>query len=103
MNVLVIIPAAGLGTRMASAGARGAAVKPAQTSKQFAELAGVPILVHTLRKFAAAPRIKEIFLAMRTAEAEKFRPRLEQEKLGKPVHIVEGGEHLARSVSFPIA
>ena len=104
MNVVVIIPAAGLGTRMtAAAGARGTATKPAQASKQFAELAGTPILVHTLRKFAAAPRVKEIYLAMRPAEAEKFRPRLEQERLGKPVHIVEGGEHRQESVSNALA
>jgi 2-C-methyl-D-erythritol 4-phosphate cytidylyltransferase len=104
MNVIVIIPAAGLGTRMATAsGARGVAAKPAQMSKQFAELAGVPILVHTLRKFAKAPRVKEIFLAMRAAEAEKFRPRLEEERLGKPVHIVEGGEHRQESVANALA
>lgn len=103
MNVIVIIPAAGLGTRMASAAnARGAGAKPATASKQFTELRGVPILVHTLRKFAANPRVKEIFLALRSAEAEKFRPRLQQERLGKPVHIVEGGEHRQESVAHAL-
>jgi len=51
MNVIVIIPAAGLGTRMAPAGGRP------QTSKQYSELGGVPILLHTLRKFAATPQV----------------------------------------------
>ena len=54
MKVVVIIPAAGLGTRMAPVpvGAKGKQ-KKAPPSKQFTELGGTPILVHTLRKFAA--------------------------------------------------
>lgn len=68
-------------------------------SKQFAELHGVPILVHTLRKFAASPRVTEIYVALRKAEADSFRPRLEKEVLGKKVHLVEGGEHRQQSVA----
>src|SRR5437899_260724 len=49
MKVSVIIPAAGLGTRMAAPAAKSRKSTP---TKQFAELAGTPILVHTLRRFA---------------------------------------------------
>ena len=59
MKVVVIIPAAGLGTRM-SAGAAKPSDPP--RSKQFAELGGVPILIHTLRKFAASPQVAEIYV-----------------------------------------
>ena len=97
MRVIVIIPAAGLGTRMAAPGA-----KPA-TSKQFAELHGLPILLHTLRKIAAAPQVAEIYLALRASEARGFQARLDQEKLGKPLHIVEGGEHRQESVANALA
>ncbi len=95
MNVIVIIPAAGLGTRMAPAGGRP------QTSKQFNELSGVPILLHTLRKFAAAPAVKEIYLAMRQAdpESQAFVKRMNGDKLSKPVHVVEGGENRQQSVA----
>lgn len=95
MNVIVIIPAAGLGTRMAPAGGRP------QTSKQFNELNGVPILLHTLRKFAAAPAVKEIYLAMRQtdAESEAFVKRMNADKLAKPIHVVEGGENRQQSVA----
>lgn len=95
MNVIVIIPAAGLGTRMAPAGGRP------QTSKQFNELSGVPILLHTLRKFAAAPAVKEIYLAMRQSdpESEAFVQRMHADKLAKPVHVVEGGENRQQSVA----
>src|SRR5207248_7272090 len=58
---VVIIPAAGLGTRMAPLGKDK---KPAAT-KQFVELHGVPVVVHTVRQFAANPEISEIFVALR--------------------------------------
>ncbi|HYG99258.1 MAG TPA: 2-C-methyl-D-erythritol 4-phosphate cytidylyltransferase [Terriglobales bacterium] len=96
MKVIVIIPAAGLGTRMA--GAAKDASKPA-ISKQFAELGGIPIIVHTLRKFADIPEVDAIFVALRKTEQEHFRPRLEQAQLAKPVTLVEGGEHRQESVA----
>jgi 2-C-methyl-D-erythritol 4-phosphate cytidylyltransferase len=67
-------------------------------SKQFLELDGVPILIHTLRKFAAAPQIDSIWVAMRKAEIGSFRSALDQAALGKPVHLLEGGEHRQESV-----
>lgn len=96
MKVIVIIPAAGLGTRMA--GAAKDAAKPT-LSKQFAELGGVPIIIRTLRKFSELPEVNEIYVALRKTEQEQFRPRLEQEKLPKPVRLVEGGEHRQESVA----
>lgn len=93
MNVIVIIPAAGLGMRMAPAGGRP------QTSKQFNDIAGVPILLHTLRKFAAAPQVTAIYLAVRQLEAGPFLERMKGDNLAKPVHIVEGGEHRQQSVA----
>jgi 2-C-methyl-D-erythritol 4-phosphate cytidylyltransferase len=100
MRVIVIIPAAGLGTRMAGASSAtksGAAPKTAP-SKQFIELAGEPIVIHTLRKFVAHPRVTDIYLALRKSEGDNFRPRIERENFSKPVHIVEGGEHRQDSV-----
>src|SRR4051812_6768317 len=99
MKVVVIIPAAGLGTRMAQAGdaARASARKPSP-AKQFTEINGVPILIHTLRRFDAAEQVSEILVAMRPAEAEQFRPRLEAERLRKPIRFAEGGEHRQHSV-----
>jgi 2-C-methyl-D-erythritol 4-phosphate cytidylyltransferase len=100
MRVIVIIPAAGLGTRMAgpsSATKSGAAPKTAP-SKQFIELAGEPIVVHTLRKFASHPRVSEIYLALRKSEEENFRAQIAGKQFGKPVHVVEGGEHRQDSV-----
>jgi len=100
MKVVVIIPAAGLGTRMASA--PGAKVKKPAATKQFTELGGTPILIHTLRKFIASPEVSEIYIALRANEIDGFHARLEKEAkdiLQKKIHLVEGGEHRQHSVS----
>jgi 2-C-methyl-D-erythritol 4-phosphate cytidylyltransferase len=102
MKVLVIIPAAGLGTRMGPmpVGAIGKQ-KRALPSKQFTELGGTPILVHTLRKFAAIDAVSEIWIALRESEIAGFRERLESEArdvLKKKVELVVGGEHRQQSV-----
>jgi 2-C-methyl-D-erythritol 4-phosphate cytidylyltransferase len=96
MKVFVILPAAGLGTRMAPPG------KKSVPSKQFTELAGTPILIHTLRKFAAVAQVTEIWVALRQSEIAGFRARLEQEApdvLRKKVEFVEGGEQRQQSVA----
>jgi 2-C-methyl-D-erythritol 4-phosphate cytidylyltransferase len=100
MKVVVIIPAAGLGTRMTSA--PGAKSKKAGATKQFAELGGTPILMRTLRKFVASPEVSEIYIALRANEIDGFRARLEKEAkdiLQKKIHLVEGGEHRQDSVA----
>ena len=104
MKVIAIIPAAGLGTRMAPA-TSSKGQKPA-ASKQFTELSGTPILIHTLRKFAAGPLISEIYVALRKNEISSFRARLENEGKNLPqkkIHLVEGGDHRQQSVANALA
>ena len=100
MKVVVIIPAAGLGTRMAPCPRRQA--KKAAPSKQFTDLGGTPILIHTLRKFAAVDAVNEIWIALRENEIAGFRERLEKEAkdvLQKKIELVAGGEHRQQSVA----
>lgn len=104
MKIAVIIPAAGLGTRMASAA--GAKEKKQAASKQFVELRGSPILIHTLRKFAGAPEVTEILVALRQAEITPFRERLEREApeiFKKKTVLLEGGETRQQSVANALA
>jgi 2-C-methyl-D-erythritol 4-phosphate cytidylyltransferase len=71
-------------------------------TKQFKELGGVPILVHTLRKFAATPEVNELVVALRKEEIAGFRAQVEKqypEILSKRLQIVEGGEHRQDSVA----
>jgi 2-C-methyl-D-erythritol 4-phosphate cytidylyltransferase len=93
MKVIVIIPAAGLGTRMAPP-------SPGKgKSKQFTELNGTPILIHTLRKFVASAAVTQIYIALRPEEMTEFRTRLGKEILRKPIELVPGGEHRQQSVA----
>ncbi len=94
MKVSVVIPAAGLGTRM-SAPAGGLKSK----SKQFFELQGTPILIHTLRKFDECSRVTEIVVALRSNEKAAFESAVAREHFRKPVRVVEGGEHRQDSVA----
>ncbi len=103
MKVVAIIPAAGLGTRMAAAENAPRAVIGKTPSKQFTELLGTPILIHTLRRFVSSPYVQEIYVALRQAEAENFRPRLEKEHFSKKIFLVEGGEHRQQSVANALA
>jgi len=102
MNVYVIIPAAGLGTRMAPV---SGAKDKAHPSKQFTDLAGTPILIHTLRKFAQIDEVNEIWVALRESEIAGFRERLQQDAkdvLRKKVEFVTGGEHRQQSVEHAL-
>ena len=104
MKVYVIIPAAGLGTRMAPvSGAKDGRHHP---SKQFTHLAGTPILIHTLRKFAGIETVGEIWIALRESEIAGFRDRLQEganEVLPrKKVEFVIGGEHRQQSVEHAL-
>ncbi len=80
MSVLAIIPAAGMGLRMGGG-----------TPKQFLSLDGVPIFVHTLRKFSGSSVIDMIYLGVRSEEKERVGPALANERLAKPVRVVDGG------------
>lgn len=95
MKVVVIIPAAGLGTRMAAqSGARNR-----QPAKQFAEIAGKPILLHTLEKFAAVPEVADIYVAVRESETGRLKEFLSAQKLRPRLHVVTGGDHRQHSVA----
>jgi len=106
MKVIVIIPAAGLGTRMSPMPtAKDAKEKKPHPSKQFTDLAGTPILIHTLRKFAAVDAVDEIWIALRENEIEGFRERLTTEVkdvLHKKIELVTGGEHRQQSVEHAL-
>ncbi len=87
MQVFVILPAAGLGTRMAG-----------PQPKQFLALDGVPILIHSLRAFAAVPRVSSIFVAVRKTETERVQAQIAEYGFADHVKVVEGGDSRQQSV-----
>jgi 2-C-methyl-D-erythritol 4-phosphate cytidylyltransferase len=91
MQVFVILPAAGVGTRMA-----------ASQPKQFLELSGLPILVHSLKAFASVPRVAAIYVAVRPAEMARVEAQVadysHQFGFAGRVHVVAGGDNRQESV-----
>jgi 2-C-methyl-D-erythritol 4-phosphate cytidylyltransferase len=104
VKTAVILPAAGLGTRMQ----RGVPAVPAETTgtsrKQFMLLEGAPILVHTVRKFVASPFITDIVVAVREEEIDWVEEMLHKEGRGLfgSLRVVAGGRGLRRSIPIPI-
>jgi len=86
MNV-AIIAAAGTGTRMAG-----------KRPKQFLELAGTPIIFHTLKPFELCDSIHEIILVLPAADTAGFLSLANQAGLRKLTRVVPGGSTRAESV-----
>ena len=95
MRVFVILPAAGIGTRMAAAGA--------SAPKQFLELGGQPILIHSLKAFAGVAAVTEILVAVRPQEMERVHQQVAAAGLNGRVRVVEGGENRQGSVANALA
>ena len=91
MQVFVILPAAGLGTRMAG-----------PQPKQFVALDGVPILIHSLRAFAAVERVTAIYVAVRKTEMERVQAQIAEYGFASRVRVVEGGDNRQESVSHAL-
>src|SRR4051794_14650797 len=88
MKVSVIIPAAGLGTRMG----RSAPEKTGVSRKQFMLLNNSPILIHTVRKFVSTPIVSEIVVALREDDLHWAEELFAAQGFTKAVRLVEGGE-----------
>ena len=87
-QIAAILPAAGMGTRMGG-----------ETPKQFLELDGAPILLHTLRRLASSELITEIILATRGEEMVRFEERVRAENFRQAVRVVKGGATRQESVA----
>jgi 2-C-methyl-D-erythritol 4-phosphate cytidylyltransferase len=87
-RIAAILPAAGLGTRMGTD-------KP----KQFLELDGAAIVLHTLRRVASCPLVTDIFVATRADEVTWLEERVRAEKLPQVVRVVPGGDSRQDSVA----
>jgi 2-C-methyl-D-erythritol 4-phosphate cytidylyltransferase / 2-C-methyl-D-erythritol 2,4-cyclodiphosphate synthase len=91
MNV-AIIPAAGSGVRFGG-----------EKPKQFLEIRGVPIIIHTLRSFDACPDIDGIIVALQPAETDSFQQLLKSYALRKPIRVVSGGRERSDSIANALA
>lgn len=72
---------------------------PGVSAKQFLTLAGVPILIRSLRIFADKANIATVTVAVRASEQEHVQQQLAQFNLADKVRIVTGGETRQDSVA----
>src|SRR3954454_15072619 len=93
MKVSVIIPAAGLGTRMG----RSAPEKAGISRKQFMLLNNSPILIHTIRKFVSCTSVTDIVVALRGEDIAWAQELFASQGL-QSVKAVQGGETRQQSV-----
>ena len=87
MKKYIIIVAGGSGSRMGSV-----------TPKQFLELLGLPILMHTLKKFQQSIVGGEIILALPEKEQNTWQALCEKYHFDVPHQIVNGGKSRFHSV-----
>jgi 2-C-methyl-D-erythritol 4-phosphate cytidylyltransferase len=92
MSVVAIIPAAGVGIRMGG-----------EMPKQFLSLEGVPIFIHTLRKFTASEVIDEVYLSLRDEDMDRATRDIDREHFSKPVRLVLGGVTRQETVARALA
>ena len=86
MNI-AIIAAAGAGARMAS-----------DRPKQFLQLAGTPVIIHTLKVFEQCESINEVIVVVPAEESAGFLSLAAKFGLRKVTRVVPGGATRAESV-----
>jgi len=86
MNAAIIV-AAGQGTRMGPG-----------VDKLFLEVAGLPVVGHTLKRFGESPDIQELVVVTREDQQSTFEELLGALRLNKPFRVVPGGKERQDSV-----
>jgi 2-C-methyl-D-erythritol 4-phosphate cytidylyltransferase len=91
MNVAIVV-AAGKGTRLGG-----------DRPKQFLEIGGIPIVIHTLRQFELCREINEVVTVLPMEETDAFLSLAKSYGLKKPTLAVAGGASRAQSVARGLA
>ncbi|MFP5263130.1 MAG: 2-C-methyl-D-erythritol 4-phosphate cytidylyltransferase [Blastocatellia bacterium] len=84
---IAIVPAAGIGARM-----------QADRAKQMLELGGVPLLVHTLRRFEQCDAVDQIILVSQPNLTTEVLALISRHNLKKVARVVGGGAERQDSV-----
>ena len=86
MNVAIVV-AAGKGSRMGGS-----------EPKQFLELGGVPIIIHTLKRFEQCDAVNEVIVVLPADATAGFLSLAKKFELGKVAKVISGGATRAQSV-----
>jgi 2-C-methyl-D-erythritol 4-phosphate cytidylyltransferase len=71
--------------------------------KQFLELNGIPIIIHTLRQFELSRQIEQVVVVLPAPEVASFQSLVDKFGLKKISRVVAGGETRAQSVQNGLA
>ncbi len=74
----------------------------AETPKQFLELDGTPLVLHSLRRIASCHLVTDIIIATRPDVVESLQATVAAEKLKQSVRIVRGGDSRQESVGWAL-
>ena len=91
MNVAIVV-AGGQGTRFGG-----------DRPKQFVELNGVPVIIHTLRQFELSQHIERVIVVLPGTEVPAFQQLIDEFQLQKIFRVVAGGDTRAQSVKNGLA
>jgi 2-C-methyl-D-erythritol 4-phosphate cytidylyltransferase len=87
MKCTVIIPAGGLGKRYGG-----------DIPKQFTDLKGIPVLIHTLRVFEHTPEIDNIIVPVPSEFYNLAKELIQKHSIAKPTHLILAGKKKQESV-----
>jgi 2-C-methyl-D-erythritol 4-phosphate cytidylyltransferase len=91
MNVAIVV-AAGKGTRLGG-----------NRPKQFLELGGIPVIIHTLRQFERCREIDRLVVVLPAEETAGFQSVAQRFGLQKLSRVISGGATRAQSVQRGLA
>jgi 2-C-methyl-D-erythritol 4-phosphate cytidylyltransferase len=92
MSVVAVVLAGGVGSRMGG-----------ELPKQLIELAGRPILLHSIAAFEAAPEVDEIVVLMAATHLQQVRDLLASAGFDKVSHVAAGGATRTESTRLALA
>lgn len=83
----VVIVAGGKGTRMGS-----------DVPKQFLPICGIPILMHTIRRFLEYDKSLHVLLVLPSSQCKQWAKLCEKHEFREEIVVIEGGESRLQSV-----
>ena len=74
----------------------------AETPKQFLELDGTPLVIHSVRRIASCPLVTDIIVATRPDVIDSLEERIRNERFMQTVRVIRGGDSRQDSVALAL-
>ena len=74
----------------------------AETPKQFLELDGTPLVIHSVRRIASCPLVTDIIVATRPDVVDSLEERIRSERFMQTVRVIRGGDSRQDSVALAL-